>query len=56
MLMSSICSDWVDFKPTPMAIGAAEVYYWSMDKEKDLDRVPANVTTQANSHVISSLH
>jgi hypothetical protein len=31
---------WADFKGEPMAIGAAELYYWSM-LPADLDRVPA---------------
>ena len=35
--------DWRDFKDTPMAIGAAEIYYWSMDAA-DLDRVPPDVS------------
>ena len=41
--------DWVDFKETPMAIGAAEIYYWSMDPA-DLERVPAIVTHAGAQH------
>ena len=41
--------DWVDFRETPMAIGAAEIYYWSMDPA-DLDRVPAVVTHAGAQH------
>ena len=32
-----------------MAIGAAEIYYWSMDPA-DLDRVPAVVTHAGAQH------
>ena len=39
----------MDFKDTPMAIGAAEVYYWSMDPA-DLERVPPMVTHAGAQH------